>query len=217
MQYDVVIVGAGPAGLAAAIRLKQRALTAKNAEVSICIVEKAAEVGGHILSGAAFEPEALSALLPDWRDDETCPLKVPITQDRFYYLTKKTCLSSASAAAHEQSWQLYDFPCQPVSLACRQSRSIWASRFTRVLQQQRFSSTRKTTSSALKRGRWGSTRTATRPPTSKTAPRLDCPADHPCRRRAWLINETSHRYVRLASPRPPDVCSGLERAVGSRP
>ena len=66
MQYDVVIVGAGVAGLSAAIRLKQLAAEAGN-DISVCVVEKGSEVGAHILSGAVFNPTALSELLPDWR------------------------------------------------------------------------------------------------------------------------------------------------------
>ncbi|MDR2215912.1 MAG: NAD(P)/FAD-dependent oxidoreductase, partial [Nevskiaceae bacterium] len=82
MQYDVVVVGAGPAGLACAIRLKQL-----NPERSVCVLEKAAEVGGHALSGAVLEPQALDALLPGWRDDPpaTC---VPATRDTFAWLTR---------------------------------------------------------------------------------------------------------------------------------
>ena len=86
MEYDVVIVGAGPAGLAAGIRLKQLA-AASGREVSVCIIEKGSEVGAHILSGAVFEPRALDELIPDWRD-RGAPLTTPAVEDRFVLLTR---------------------------------------------------------------------------------------------------------------------------------
>ena len=82
MEFDTVIVGAGPAGLAAAIRLKQLA-----PDSTVCVVEKGSEVGAHILSGAVIEPRALDELLPDWRTEET-PLKTAAAEDRFYFLTE---------------------------------------------------------------------------------------------------------------------------------
>jgi electron-transferring-flavoprotein dehydrogenase len=86
MEFDVVIVGAGPAGLAAAIRLKQ--LAAKTGkDLSVVILEKGSEVGAHILSGAVIDPVALDRLLPDWREQGS-PLTTPVTEDRFYYLWK---------------------------------------------------------------------------------------------------------------------------------
>ena len=81
MEFDVVIVGAGPAGLAAAIRLKQLA-----PDSSVCVVEKGGEVGAHILSGAVIEPRALAELLPDWKE-RGAPLTTPAGEDRFLYLT----------------------------------------------------------------------------------------------------------------------------------
>src|SRR5689334_15112652 len=84
MEYDVVIVGAGAAGLAAAIRLRQLSQAAGR-EVSVCILEKGSEVGAHILSGAAIEPRALNELLPGWQQ-KGAPLTVPVTQDKFLCL-----------------------------------------------------------------------------------------------------------------------------------
>ncbi|WP_337877421.1 electron transfer flavoprotein-ubiquinone oxidoreductase [Elioraea sp.] len=90
MEFDVVIVGAGPAGLAAAIRLKQAAGQAGR-EISVCVLEKGAEVGAHILSGAVIEPRALDELLPDWAS-LGAPITTPVREDRFLYLTAKRAI-----------------------------------------------------------------------------------------------------------------------------
>lgn len=94
MEFDVVIVGAGPAGLSAAIKIRQLAIENNLPDLSVCVVEKGSEVGAHILSGAVLEPRAINELFPNWKE-EGAPLNVPVTEDKTFFLLSETTSKEA--------------------------------------------------------------------------------------------------------------------------
>ena len=139
MEFDVVVVGAGPAGLAAAIRLKQI-----SADISVVVVEKGSEVGAHILSGIVLDPSAIDRLLPEWRDDPEKPLKTEVTDDRFYWLTESgsICFPLVFAPPLMSNHGCFIGSLGLVCkyLAARPRRSVWRS--IRALLRRKFCSMR---------------------------------------------------------------------------
>ncbi len=133
MAYDVVIVGAGPAGLSAAIRLKQLAAAAER-EISVCILEKGSEVGAHILSGAVVDPKALDELIPDWKERGSAAHRAGDGKPSLGAHEDRQVGHAALrlAAVHAQQGHLHAEPGQSLPLACRAGRGAGRRNLPRI-------------------------------------------------------------------------------------
>ena len=158
MEFDVVIVGAGPSGLSAAIRLKQL-----NADLSIVVVEKGSEVGAHILSGAVIDPVSLDKLIPDWRQDADCPLKTA-GQGRPILLDDRKQRDPAAefcdAAADEQPSLLHRLARECLPLAGAESRSARRRNLSGLCRRPKCFTTTRARCAASRPATWASPGTA---------------------------------------------------------
>ena len=205
MEFDVVIVGAGPAGLAAAIRLKQLAAAA-GSEVSVVVLEKGSEVGAHILSGAVIDPIGLATLFPDWQA-KGAPLETPVREDRFYYLGPAGVLRIPNIVMPPlmSNHGNYIASLGNLTQAGWASRPpSWAWRSIRASPPPRCSTTTRAPCWASPPATWGSARTASRPTASRAA---------------WSCAASTPSSPRARAARWPSSCrrgSGWRRAASRR-
>ena len=201
---DVVIVGGGPAGLAAAIRLKQLAAES-GVEIGVCVLEKGSEIGAHILSGAVMDPRAMNELIPDWKE-QGAPLDVPVTEDG-------SCSSRRRGATAVPNWALPDsfknHGNYVISLAnvtrwlgSRPKR--WASRSSRASRRPKCCTTTTALSRASRPAIWASARTASRPKTSSRHGAA-CEVHAVLRRRARASRTPAERQFKLRESADPQV------------
>ena len=186
MEFDVVIVGAGPAGLAAAIRLKQL-----NPELGVVVVEKGSEVGAHILSGAVIDPIGLDRLLPEWRSEDT-PIKTPVTDDRFYWLGPAGALRLPNfllPPLMSNHGNFHRLARQCVPLARHQGRRRSASRSIRASRRPKCSTASAARSSASRPATWASARRASTRTRSRAA--WSCAPNTRCSPRARAARSPS--------------------------
>ena len=199
MEFDVVIVGAGPAGLAAAIRLKQL-----SPDISVVVVEKGSEVGAHILSGAVIDPIGLDRLLPDWRSDEDTPIKTTVTDDRFYWLSATALAAAAElhdAAADDEPRQLRRVARQCLPLARDQGGSARRRDLSGLRRGRGALRCRTARSPASPPATWASARTASRPTTSPAA---------------WSCAPSTRCSPKARAARSPRRCSSASASTRDR-
>ena len=216
MEYDVVIVGAGPAGLAAAIRLKQLAAEQER-ELSVCVLEKGSEVGAHILSGAVLEPRALNELIPDWQE-KGAPLNTPVTEDHFLYLTETKSFKLPNPPQMHNHGNYIVSLGNVVPLAGASRPRPGRRDLSRASPRPKCCTTRTARSGASPPATWASARTASTTDTSQ--PGMELHAKHTlfaegCRR---LARQGLHGALQAARRRrSADLRHRHQGAVGNRP